>query len=207
MNIEPEDLGTNGYVQLDRLAHKELVPFIRTYIKKRTTFSVLYYVANIFCFGLVGYFFTHEASSPHYQIGERFTHFSYGLALAFVLIPFHEYIHILAYKSQGAKKTSYDANIRKFYFMALADKFIANKKEFQVVALAPFVLISACLVILLFLVDGNWDLTIAGIMLTHTAMCSGDFGLLSYFEFHKDKDVVTFDDIKSGVSYFYAKSR
>jgi hypothetical protein len=207
MNLEPHDLGRNGYVELDRLGHQELVPFIRTYMKKRTTFSILYYLANILCFGLAGYLFTCDLNSPDYHMGDRFTHFSYGLALALVLLPLHEFIHVLAYKSQGARKTSYDANIRKFYFMALADKFVANRKEFRVVALAPFVLISSILVVLLFLVQGNWDLTIAGILFAHTAMCSGDFGLLSYFEFHRDKDVVTYDDINSGVSYFFAKGK
>ena len=34
-------------------------------------------------------------------------------------------------------------------------------------------------------------------------MCSGDFGLLSYFEFNKDKQVVTYDDIENKISYFY----
>jgi len=60
------------------------------------------------------------------------------LAIAFALIPSHEYIHVLAYKSKGAKNTSCDANLKKFYFMAIAYRFVANKKEFQIVALAPF---------------------------------------------------------------------
>jgi Putative zincin peptidase len=206
MNINPTDLTRHGYVEIDRLGHKELVPFIRTYMKKPTLFSILYYLANIICFALVGYLFAIRINSSDDDIGDRFTHFSYGLALAFVLLPLHEYVHVVAYKSQGAKNTSYDANFRKFYFMALADKFVANKKEFQVIALAPFLFISSSLILLLFLANGNWNLTIAGTLLTHTAMCSGDFGLLSYFEFHKDKDVVTYDDISNGVSYFYAKT-
>ena len=127
-------------------------------------------------------------------------------AIAFLLVPLHEYIHVLAYKSQGATNTSYDANLKKFYFMALADKFVANKKEFEVVALAPFTSITTILIIFLFVVSHTWALTIVGILLTHTAMCSGDFGLLSYFEFHKDKKVVTFDDVENKVSYFYGQT-
>jgi hypothetical protein len=82
---------------------------------------------------------------------------------------------------------------------------VANKKEFQVIALAPFVLITSMLTLLLFLVKGNWILTIAGVLVAHTAMCSGDFGLLSYFEFQKEKAVVTYDDVHAGVSYFFGK--
>jgi len=37
-------------------------------------------------------------------------------------------------------------------------------------------------------------------------MCAGDFGILSYFEFNKEKQVVTYDDVENNVSYFYGKS-
>ena len=134
MKIKPDELSENGYFLLDELGHQELVPFIQTYMKKWTKYSVFYYISNFLIFGLVGYFFVKGYSLADYSIGNRFTHFSYGLAIAFALLPLHEYIHVLAYKSQGATNTSYDANLKKFYFMALADKFVANKKEFEVVA-------------------------------------------------------------------------
>ena len=89
--------------------------------------------------------------------------------------------------------------------MALADQFVANKKEFEVVALAPFAVISLTLLVLLFVASPSWTITIIGTLLAHTAMCSGDFGLLSYFEFHKDKQPVTYDDVESKTSYFYGK--
>ena len=89
--------------------------------------------------------------------------------------------------------------------MALADKFVANRKEFTIVALAPFIVISVTLLILFFIVSNIWTLTIAGILLSHTAMCSGDFGLLSYFECHKNKQVVTYDDVANKITYFYGK--
>jgi len=38
-------------------------------------------------------------------------------------------------------------------------------------------------------------------------MCSGDFGLFSYFEFHKTKDVVTYDDVEKQITYFYAREK
>ena len=206
MNIRPNELTENGYVQLDELGHKELVPFIRTYLKKRTKYSVIYYLSNMIVFGLVGYFFVKGFNLPTYSLGDRFTHFSYGLAIAFALLPLHEYIHVLAYKSQGATNTSYDANLKKFYFMALADKFVANKKEFEVVALAPFIIITTALIFILFFVNSEWTLTVASVLLAHTAMCSGDFGLLSYFEFNKEKQLVTYDDIENKISYFYGKT-
>lgn len=55
------------------------------------------------------------------------------------------------------------------------------------------------------MVNADWNLTIIGVLLAHTAMCSGDFGLLNYFEFNKDKKVVTYDDIEHKISYFYGQ--
>ena len=86
---------------------------------------------------------------------------------------------------------------------APADQFVANKKEFQIVALAPFVVITSVGLVLLFFTTPLWSMTVLGALLTHTAFCSGDFGLLSYFDFHKDKEIVTYDDKESRVSYFY----
>ena len=206
MKIKPDELTKNGYVLLDKLGHKELGPFILTYIKKRTKYSVFYYIINFIFLGLVGYFFVQGYNLPNHSFGDRFTHFSYGLAIALLLIPLHEYIHVLAYKSQGATNTSYDVNLKKFYFMALSDKFVANKKEFEIAALAPFVVITTTLIILLFLANPNLKLSISAVLFAHTAMCSGDFGLLSYFEFHKHKEPVTYDDVENETSYFYGQT-
>lgn len=206
MKIKPDELTDQGYVLLDQLGHNELVPFIRTYLKKRTRYALFYYLSNLIVFGLTGFYFIQGSRLPGFDFGDRFTHFAYGLAVAFALLPLHEYIHVLAYKSQGATNTSYDANLKKFYFMALADKFVASKKEFEIVALAPFITITTILVMLLFAAPSSWNLTITGTLLAHTAMCSGDFGLLSYFEFRKDQQVVTFDDVETKTSYFYGRS-
>ena len=206
MKLKPDELSENGYVLLDELSHKELVPFLQKYMKKRTKYSVFYYISNFVIFGIVGYLFVKDYSLADYSFSIRFTHFSYGLAIAFALMPLHEYIHVLAYKSQGATNTSYDANLKKFYFMALANKFVANKKEFEIVALAPFITITTILTAFLLTADTDWTLTIASILLAHTAMCSGDFGLLSYFEYHKEKQTVTFDDVENKISYFYGRN-
>lgn len=207
MKIKPEELEANGYYQMDALGHNDLVPFVRTYLKKPTPVSIVFTIINSLFVVAIAFWFWKCNTSDSFSIADSITHLSYGIALAFTLIPMHEYIHVLAYKSQGAKQTSYDANIRKFYFMALAHKFVANKREFRVVALAPIVVISVCLIVLLFFTDQLWTFTVLGVLLTHTAFTSGDFGLLSYFDFHRDKDVVTFDDVENKISYFYGKMK
>jgi hypothetical protein len=207
MNLKPEDLETNGYILLDKLEHMELVPFVRTYINKWTRFSTIYMTSNLLAFGAVAYVLVSGYTSGIFTIPEGLTHLSYGLAIAFLLLPVHEYIHVLAYKSQGAEHTSYDANLKKFYFLAVADRFVANRREFQIVALAPFIVITALGLTLLLFTSPLWTLTVLGALLTHTAFCSGDFGLLSYFDFHKKKEVVTYDDKEKKVSFFYGMDR
>jgi hypothetical protein len=188
---------------MDRLEHMELIPFVRLYLNKLTWSSAIYMISNVVALGVTAFFLVYFYKTGVFSMSDGLVNLSYGFALAFVLLPVHEYIHILAYKSQGAKHTSYDANLKKFYFLAVADQFVANRKEFRIVALAPFIVITAVSLCLLFFTDALWTMTVLGTILTHTAFCSGDFGLLSYFDFHQDKDIVTYDDKASKVSYFY----
>ena len=206
MNISVSELEKNGYVLQDKLEHHELVPFVRTYLKKRTAPNALYFAFNLFAllafFPLLGIY----ESAGAVDIENAITHFCYGIALSFLLIPLHEYIHVLAYRSQGAANTSYDVNWKKFYFMAVADHFVANRKEFTVVVLAPFVVISAATLSLMLVASPVWQFTLLGILFNHTACCAGDFSLLSYFSLQKHKEVITYDDATNKVSYFFVKN-
>ncbi len=205
MNIKPEELISLGYKPLDELPHDELVPFIQKWMKKPTLFSRLYYLFNFMALGLALWLLLQNAREPSYSFGDRFMWFGIGLAISFALVPLHEYLHVLAYKWQGASSTSYDANLRKFFFLALADRFVANRKEFVRVALLPFISITLLALLLIYFTDLNTQVMISGTLLAHTAMCSGDFGLLSYFAFHSDKEVVTYDDLEQKTTWFYKR--
>ena len=207
MTLSPESLPHNGFVLLDQLDHKELIPFVRTYLKKRTPSSVFFNVLNTIIVAIIVFCFLIYHGRDHFSIGRGLMYFCNGIVLAFILIPLHEYIHVLAYKSQGALHTSYDAHLKKFYFLAIADQFVANKKEFRIVALAPFVVISTLLIIGCFFTNPYYTLLQLGTLLTHTACCSGDFGLLSYFDFHHNKEIVTYDDKPNKISYFFWKEK
>lgn len=206
MKIQPTELEKHGYMLQDRLEHHELMPFVQTWLKKRTFYSILYIAFNVLALLLVSGAVGYHAAKDTISFSDGFGYFGYGVTIAFLLIPLHEYIHVLAYRSQGAVNTSYDVNWKKFYFMAVADQFVANRREFQIVALAPFAVISMALFIAFFLVSPLWQLAVLGTFFTHTACCSGDFSLLSYFHFHKNREVVTYDDAAGKVSYFYVKN-
>lgn len=205
MDLKPEALESNGYVLMEKLEHMELIPFVRLYMGKRTRFAILYTICNLLVFAATAYYLIHNYKASVFSMEEGLIRLFYGFGVAFLLLPVHEFVHVLAYKSQGALHTSYDANLKKFYFLAVADKFVANKREFRIVALAPIVLISTFLIILSFFTGPLWTLTVLGALLVHTAFCSGDFGMLCYFDFHENKDIVTYDDRAEKVSFFYGK--
>ncbi len=54
-------------------------------------------------------------------------------------------------------------------------------------------------------VQGYASYTYISAMFFHATMCAGDFAMLSYFEFHRDKELYTFDDVGKKTSYFYFK--
>lgn len=207
MNIAPEQLESAGYQQLEKLDHQQLVPFVRKYLGMRTVSSNLYYLFNFLVFGGAGYYLIAAWKAGSFTLEDGLTHLAYGLAIAFLLVPLHEVIHGLAYKAQGAEQVSYDANWKKFYFLAVADRFVANAHEFRIVALAPFVVITFTCLALLWWASPEWKMTVWGVLLTHTAFCSGDFGLLSFFDHYRGTEVVTYDDRTNKLSFFYAKKK
>lgn len=205
MIIKPEDLKQNGYELFDKLDHKELIPFVKKYLNRWTLTSVLYYSLNIGLFIIALLLFIDNFQHGHLKIFDWLFWYFIGFTISFLLIPLHEYIHVVAYRSQGARNTSYDANLKKFYFMALADRFVTSRKEFKIIALAPFTVISIILILIIPFSGYNFTLTILGILFSHTAMCSGDFGLLSYFEIYKSKEIVTYDEVDNKISYFFGR--
>ncbi len=142
MKLKPEELEENGYVLLDEMNHSEIKPFLKKYITKRGWYSSIYYLSVFISFSFLLFFCFKLHHTGNYPVHKILLRFSLGVLLTFVLVPFHELIHGLAYKLAGAKNTSYDANLRKFYFLAIADKFVTSKREFKIIALAPFFIIS-----------------------------------------------------------------
>jgi hypothetical protein len=207
MNLKPERLEENGYILLDEMNHKDIVPFVKIFLHKRTWYSSFYYLSIIVSFLLLLIFCIKFYLSGHLTIAKILLQMLVGFLVTLALVPVHELIHALAYKLAGAKKTSFDYNLKKFYFLAIADKFVTGKQEFKFIALAPFLIISIALLIVSFLKGEPWKITLYTTLLIHTMACAGDFALLSYFEFYKKKEVVTYDDKENKVSFFYEKNK
>jgi len=190
-------------VLIAEMRHTELTPFVREYLSKRTFTSVAYMMLNMLALVAVTFQFTFIVILHESNFLLAFSYLCMGVGFTFLIIPIHEAIHAIAYKLVGAKDVSFDVNWKKFYFMALADGFEADRSSFRLVALAPFVVISMVAILLMFFVSPLWILTCVTFLLVHTAFCSGDFGLMSFFDVHSDKQVTTVDDLSVGSTYFY----
>ena len=205
MDITPNQLKEPEYILLDELDHRDIYPFVISSLKATkwiyygyNAYTIAYFLLLICLAGL-------NLFRAGTGLSAEFAYFAYGLAGSLLLIPLHELIHGLAYRYVGARQTSYDMNLKKFYFMAMADKYVANFAEFRIVALAPFVAISMlCLLCFPFL-NGLWIYTGLGVLLTHTLFCSGDFGLMSYFISKRGRIILTYDDKAAARSYFYER--
>lgn len=209
MRITPSELaGSEQYVKMAELNHQNLLPFVFQYIKVKTRFNIFLWIFNIlFLVMALGQFIT-ALKNGQITTSGFFLYTGTGTVLFLVLvIPLHELIHLAAMKLLGAKKLKVSADLKKGLFYAFADNFVITRHEFYLIALLPFALINAALLVWIFLSSGDitWGLWLVFIM--HSTGCLGDFALMSYYEVNKDKEILTFDDFVTRKSYFYEKMK
>lgn len=190
------------------LPHDNLLPFISEQLNSKSNTLRWYFLFNILLLLTLVVLAYRDVKNGLTGWDELLKYFGLGTFLAFTLIiVLHEAIHGIAYKLHGASKVSYGVNWRKFYFYAVADRFVAGRRTFTFVALAPFVFISAlCIILAIFSpIELKWVLL--SILLMHTGACAGDFALLGFYERHRHfSELLTFDDLERKISYFYFKT-
>ncbi len=197
-----------SFVLLDKLHYDEIVEFATEYIRKRTR-SMAFYLGIIIVFFIFQWSaFIYGIIVSHMNTVSLLKQFLYGLVISLtIVIPLHELIHAIGYFILGARKIRVGAVIKHFAFYAVADDFVANRPGFIFLAISPFVVVSLLNLAGFILVPGYASYTYISVLFFHTTMCAGDFALLSYFEFHRDKELYTFDDVKNKTSYFYYRKK
>lgn len=200
--LTPETLEANGYHLHEHLKHTELMAFVGRYFFKKNPVMHFYWIFNIVT--ILGGFILLYLSPD--KIGPAMSKFCQGIAAFFLLIPIHELIHGIGYRLSGAKKVSYKAVWKQLVFYAMADRFVARGWPFVLTALAPFLLLNTLCIVLFFTLPPLWNWLAFGALVMHTAGCSGDFALISYFYTHWKSDPVTYDDVAAEESFFYLKN-
>lgn len=206
--LTPDSLIEEGYILKDQLAIDDLVPFLQKALKIKNIYSYGYNGFTALSFGILIYvIFSQYSYDGFIDIGYGVSMASYGMLIAILLIPVHEWIHGMAYKLAGAKTVKYEANWRKLYFVATAHHFVTSYKWFKIVALAPFTVVAVISSIASVILPGHYKIPALALLFVHTIFCSGDFGLLTYMKSIKGEDPVTFDDLDNRISYFYVKNK
>lgn len=197
------------YTKLAELPYNDMVTFVQKEFGIGSPTTRLYIGLNILVFLVM-------LALGIWQIRSGFIDFWALIAYVFlgfcivlsILIPVHEAIHGLAYKILGAPKVNYGANLRNFYFYAVADGFVLGRSAFQFLALAPFVLISiAAIAGIAFAASVYWQWILWGVLLMHVGACAGDFGMLGFYARHKEGNIFTYDDVPGKVAYFFQEKR
>lgn len=196
-----------GYRVIDSFTYSDIKLFLMRNLPK-TTFCAIYIgVLLLVLFG-VGFMIalwqeSQSASQFFLEIGASLVWVVVGYAL---MIPLHEFIHWLVYRSEGAADVRFGAIWRSFVFFAAAHNFLTDYKTFKRIALAPLRILSGLLVVLLLFPLPLWGkIAIAVLLFLHLLSCSGDLMMLAYMSRYKGREVYTIDDIDNRYTYFLEK--
>ncbi len=196
-----------GYRVIDSFTYSDIKLFLMRNLPK-TTFRAIYIgVLLLVLFG-VGFMIalwqeSQLASQFFLEIGASLVWVVVGYAL---MIPLHEFIHWLVYRSEGAADVRFGAIWRSFVFFAAAHNFLTDYKTFKRIALAPLRILSGLLVVLLLFPLPLWGkIAIAVLLFFHLLSCSGDLMMLAYMSRYKGREVYTVDDIDNRYTYFLEK--
>lgn len=119
------------------------------------------------------------------------------------IIPVHEILHGLGYWVAGARKIRFGGSWRKMYWYAVADEWVMRAIPYTIVALLPFLVVTAGGIIALFYVPLNYQWLVLGVILMHALNCAGDFAVIGFCWVHRGRPIFTYDQLSKHQSYFF----
>jgi hypothetical protein len=203
MALRIEDLDDEGkYRQLLALSYDEMIPFVIDYVKRKSLLSFLFWsVCFIFLMMVIS---VRIRISGYFPQSNILLHSFLGIIVFPILsVPFHEGLHIIPYYLSGARKIRMGMDLKQYIFYVTAHRHVATPFQFRIVAVMPFIVISAALIICVFQLPGLWKWSFSLFLFTHATMCAGDFALLNFYFLNRKKKIYTWDDADKKVAYFY----
>ncbi len=197
---------SENFRMIHKLHYDEILGFVFENIRKKTFSSRFYFAFNILTLILIVYFLIYGLRNNTLTFKEFGLQFFIGMfAGSFLVIPFHEGFHGLAYKLTGAPKIQFGADMKQMIFYVTADRYVLNRKGFYFLAYTPFVMINILAIGLYFFIPAIEIHTLLFFLLFHNAMCIGDLAMVSFYESHPGSELYTFDDVPKRVSYIYER--
>ncbi|WP_109699876.1 DUF3267 domain-containing protein [Chitinophaga deserti] len=201
-----DDLLARGYTELTSFRISELMGPVKEGTRRGSLFYWLLLLAMSVAGVLLVYGILHWKATGLLTVGRFSMWFSLGVGAVMFLIPLHEGIHGLLFRYFGAKDVRYGVVWRKLMFYAVAHNFAVSYRQFLVIALGPYVLLSAAMGLAALVVPPGGQAFLLGMYGFHTLCCIGDFGLCGYMHQFRHLNPLTFDDADNSVSYFYVTS-
>lgn len=197
---------SENFRMIHRLHYDEILGFVFENIRKKTFSSRFYFAFNILTLILIVYFLIYGLQNSSLTFKEFGLQFLIGMfAGSFLVIPFHEGFHGLAYKLTGAPKIQFGADMKQMIFYVTAHRYVLNRKGFYFLAYTPFVMINLIAIGLFFFIPAIEIHTLLFFLLFHNVMCIGDLAMVSFYESHPQSELYTFDDVPNRISYIYEK--
>lgn len=190
------------YRQILKIPYSELVEFVLDYIRRRTMVMIFFWSVCLFFLGIA--ITVRINISGYFQFKNIFFHSILGFVIFPVLsIPVHEFLHIIPFLLTGAKRIRIGMDLKQYIFYVTAHKHVTTPKQFTFIALAPFVLLSVVLLILIFLLPGLWKWSLSLLLFIHATMCAGDFAMMNFFHINRHRKIYTCDDAERQESCFF----
>ncbi len=196
-----EVLKSQGYVLFEEVQHAEFGTFLSS--KKWQSFTILLlYYAILILFLAVTFFYIFHSS---YTVFSSLIYFAAGVFLAFMLVPFHEYIHYTTYRFLGASNVVITPYLKKGYILTRANHFIVTRDNVKWITLTPFVIISTIGLSSLLFLSHPWNIIISAAIFFHTTLCRADFQILDFVISNKN-ELALYDDVSKSTTYIYRKT-
>lgn len=127
------------------------------------------------------------------------------VTLFVVILPLHELLHAAAYRLVGARDVRWEWSGRMMAVWVIAHRFVVGTRAFLLVALAPFVVLNALLIVLA-IVFPQVAVYLLFVLLWHVHGSAGDWSLLNFVWIHRARGFWTYDDAEAGKSYFFGRT-
>ncbi|WP_126244084.1 DUF3267 domain-containing protein [Chitinophaga rhizosphaerae] len=198
-----DELQARGYTELAAFPISELLVPVKDGMRRGSLFYWLLLAALMIAGGLLALGIVYWKKTGTLTPGAFIQWFLAGVAAVFLLIPIHELIHGQLFRLFGARDVRYGVVWKKLMFYAVAHNFAVNYRQFLVIALGPFVVLSAAMGAAAWLAPPGWKAFFLGMYAFHTLCCMGDLGLCGFMHRFRKQQPLTFDDADARISYFY----
>ena len=186
MAISVEDLGNSTNFRLFlTVSYKDLMQFVFDYLKKKSGLTFFYWS---FCLVFLSVaIFTRVYAAGKFPESKILFHTALGMIiLPVIIIPVHEFLHVIPYYLSGAKNIRVGMDLKQYLFYVTAHRY-------------------AGLIVAAILLPGLWKWSLSLFLFVHATMCAGDIALLNLYWINKNKKIYTWDDVDKKEAYFYEK--